>query len=136
MYSTELCLASSKILTPHPPLHPTSVSSPPHQRRGGGGTHSPGGGWVGVKILEDARHWIGLLIISLRMYILLENHDTFWLYFTEFSAAAVTSQSVSRDPGAAHDGPWLPAHGAALRAGRPSRAPNADAHDGAGRRAL
>jgi len=30
----------SKILTPHPPLHPTSVSSPSTK---GGGTHSPGG---------------------------------------------------------------------------------------------
>ncbi len=37
---TELCLASSKILTPHPPLHPASVSSP---RNKSGGTPSPGG---------------------------------------------------------------------------------------------
>jgi hypothetical protein len=43
---TELCLASSKILTPQPPLHPASVSSSPHQKRGGGGggTHSPDDG--------------------------------------------------------------------------------------------
>jgi hypothetical protein len=62
--------------------------------------------------------------------------NTLLFYFSEFSAAAVTAQSVSRDPGAAHDGTRLPAHGAALRTGRPSRAPNADAHDGAGWRAL
>jgi hypothetical protein len=30
----------------------------PHQRRGG--THSPGSEGVGVNILEDASHWIGL----------------------------------------------------------------------------
>ncbi len=34
-----LFLSSSKILTPHPPLRPASVSSP----RNKGGTHSPGG---------------------------------------------------------------------------------------------
>jgi hypothetical protein len=50
--STELCLASPKILTPHPPssLHPASVSSPP--TKGGGRTHSPGG--EEGNILEDA----------------------------------------------------------------------------------
>ncbi len=36
MKSTELCLASSKILTPHP-LSTQRVCPPPHQRRGGGG---------------------------------------------------------------------------------------------------
>jgi hypothetical protein len=70
------------------------------------------------------------------MFPVHEVYDTFLLYFTEFSAAAVSAQSVSWDPRAAHDGTWLPAHGAALRTGRPSRAPNADAHDGARRRAL
>jgi hypothetical protein len=45
LWSTELCLASSKILTPHPPLHPASVSSSRtkgvHTRRavGGGGKY-------------------------------------------------------------------------------------------------
>jgi hypothetical protein len=57
--STELRLASSKILTPHPPLHPASVSSP---RNIGGEDTLAGrrGGW-GVIIWEDARHRIGLL---------------------------------------------------------------------------
>ncbi len=52
-------LATSKILTPHPPLLPASVSSP---RNKGGGCTLAGrrGGW-GVNILEDARHRIGLL---------------------------------------------------------------------------
>jgi hypothetical protein len=42
-----------------PPLHPASVSSP---RTKGGGVHTRRAvrGW-GVNILEDARHWIGLL---------------------------------------------------------------------------
>jgi hypothetical protein len=56
-----LCLSSSKILAPHSPLRPVSVSSPPpHQRRRGG--------W-GVIILEDERHRIALftVIISLRL---------------------------------------------------------------------
>ncbi len=57
--STEQCLASSELLTPHP-LSTQRVSSP-HQRRGGGGTHSPGGEGVGVNISEDARHWVVLL---------------------------------------------------------------------------
>jgi hypothetical protein len=58
MYCTELCLASSKILTPPPPSPPSECVLPPHQRRGGGG----GGG---VNILEDARHWSGLLQYNL-----------------------------------------------------------------------
>ncbi len=37
---------------------------PPHQRRGGGYTLA--GRW-GVNILEDARHWIGLLEYNLSM---------------------------------------------------------------------
>jgi hypothetical protein len=45
-----------KILTPHPPLHPASVSSP-HTRRATRG-------W-GVNILKDAGHWIGLLQYNL-----------------------------------------------------------------------
>jgi hypothetical protein len=52
-------------IDPPPPLHPASVSSP---RTKGGGVHRAVRG-VGVNILEDARHRIGLLqysIISLR----------------------------------------------------------------------
>jgi hypothetical protein len=52
---TELCLASSKILTSQPPLHPASVSPP---RTKGGGVHTRRRavrGW-GINILEDARH--------------------------------------------------------------------------------
>ncbi len=37
IYSTEQCLASTELLTPHPPLHPVSVSSP---RTKGGGVHT------------------------------------------------------------------------------------------------
>jgi hypothetical protein len=60
---TEQCLAFSKILTPHPPLLPASVSSP---RTKGGEAHTRRAvrGW-GVNILEDARHWIGLLQYNL-----------------------------------------------------------------------
>jgi hypothetical protein len=52
--STEQCLASSKLLTPHP-LSTQRVCPSPAPK----GTHSPGG--EGVNILEDARHWICLL---------------------------------------------------------------------------
>jgi hypothetical protein len=48
------------ILTPHP-LYTQRVCPPPHQRGGGGGTHSLGGEGVEVNILEDARHSTGLL---------------------------------------------------------------------------
>jgi hypothetical protein len=56
---TDQCLASSKLLTPPPPFHPASVSSP---RTKGGGMHTRRAvrGW-GVNSFEDARHWIGLL---------------------------------------------------------------------------
>ncbi len=54
-------LASSKILTPHTPLHLASVSSP---RTKSGGVHTLAGRW-GVSILEDARHWIVLLQYNL-----------------------------------------------------------------------
>ncbi len=56
--------ASSKILTPHPPLHPASVSSSRTKGGGGGGGYTVAGRW-GVNILEDARHWIGLLQYNL-----------------------------------------------------------------------
>ncbi len=53
MLSTEQCLASFKILTPPPPPSPRSECVlPPHRRAVRA---------VGVNILEDARHWIGLL---------------------------------------------------------------------------
>ncbi len=43
---------------PHPPLHPVRVFSP--RTKGGRYTRRAVRGW-GVSILEDARHWIGLL---------------------------------------------------------------------------
>jgi hypothetical protein len=46
-----------------PPLHPASVSSP--RTKGGGDPLTWGGG--GVNILEDARHWIGLLQYNLSL---------------------------------------------------------------------
>jgi hypothetical protein len=49
-------------IDPPSPSTPSECVLPPHQRRGG--THSPGGGG-GVNILEDARHWIGLLQYNL-----------------------------------------------------------------------
>ncbi len=48
-------------IDPPPPLHPVSVSSPrPAPKAGGVHTRRAVRGW-GVNILEDARHWIGLL---------------------------------------------------------------------------
>ncbi len=47
-----------QLLTPTPSPSNECIL-PPHQRRGY--THSPGCERVGVNILEDARHWIGLL---------------------------------------------------------------------------
>jgi hypothetical protein len=49
-----LCLASSKILTPHPPHRPASVYPPPLVR--GEDTLAGWRGGRGVNILEDARH--------------------------------------------------------------------------------
>ncbi len=62
MYSTELCLASFKILTPHPPTPLASVS-----KGGGGGTHSPGGEGVGGQYFEFWPRTI--CIISLRVHV-------------------------------------------------------------------
>ncbi len=45
-------------IDPPPPLHPVSGVLPPHQRRG---VHTRRVGEGGFNILEDARHWIGLL---------------------------------------------------------------------------
>jgi hypothetical protein len=76
MQSTEQCLASSKLWTPYP-LSTQRVSVlPPHQRRGGGGgTHADTRlavrGW-GINILEDARHWIGLLQYNLSSHLSIE----------------------------------------------------------------
>jgi hypothetical protein len=60
MKSTEQCLASSELLTPHP-LSTQRVCPLPAPKAGWGGTHSPSGKGWGVNISEDARHWIGLL---------------------------------------------------------------------------
>ncbi len=65
-----LCLSSSKILTPHPPLRPARqvCTLPPSLVRGEDTRAGWRGGW-GVNIWKDARHRIGLLqysIISLR----------------------------------------------------------------------
>jgi hypothetical protein len=56
-----------RLLTPPPPLHPASVSSP---RTKGGGVHTRRAvrGWE-VNISEDARHWIGLLQYNLSTLI-------------------------------------------------------------------
>jgi hypothetical protein len=62
--STYICRVQGSVwrhpnFDPPPPLHPASMSSP---RTKGGGVHTRRAvrGW-GVNILEDARHWIGLL---------------------------------------------------------------------------
>jgi hypothetical protein len=53
-------------IDPPPPLHPASVSSPRTKGGGEGGVHTRRAvrEW-GVNILEDARHWIGLLQYNL-----------------------------------------------------------------------
>ncbi len=49
-------------IDPPPPLHPASVSSPAPNAGG----YTLAGRWgVGVNILEDAGHWIGLLLYNL-----------------------------------------------------------------------
>ncbi len=59
-------------IDPPPPSHPASVSSP---RTKGGGYTLAGrwGGGGGVNILEDARHWIGLLQFNLSMVTWISN---------------------------------------------------------------
>jgi hypothetical protein len=65
-----------RTVDPPPPLHPASVSSPPHQRRGGTlHTRRAMRGW-GVNISEDARHWIGLLQYNLSMPQTIEEWNT------------------------------------------------------------
>ncbi len=71
MQSTEQCLASSKLLTSHH-ISTQRVCPPLAPKEGGGYTHSPGGEGVGVNILEDARHWIGLLQYNSSTGFLLE----------------------------------------------------------------
>ncbi len=56
---------------PHPTLHTKSVSSP---RTKGGGVHTRLAVGGGVNILEDARHWIGLLQYNLSMPLPLPHH--------------------------------------------------------------
>ncbi len=53
-----------RVQSPHPPLHPASVSSP---RNKGGGVHTRRAVRVGegFNILEDAKHRIGLLKYNL-----------------------------------------------------------------------
>jgi hypothetical protein len=63
MKSTELCLASSKIMTPQP-LSTQRVCPPPTPKAGGVHTRREVREWE-VNILEDARHWIGLLQYNL-----------------------------------------------------------------------
>jgi hypothetical protein len=61
------------ILTPHPPLHPASVSSP-RTKGGGGDTHSPGGEGGGGSIFWKTSA-IGLAsysLISLRLSLSIE----------------------------------------------------------------
>ncbi len=41
--SVQSCVWRLPILTPHPPLHPASVSPPPPKAGGGGGTHTLAG---------------------------------------------------------------------------------------------
>jgi hypothetical protein len=83
--STYICRVQScfwplpKYSPPTPPLHPASVSSPPHQRRGGTDARRA---VRGVNILEDARHRIGLLQYNLStarpvslLVLVVEGHD-------------------------------------------------------------
>jgi hypothetical protein len=77
LQSTQLCLASSKILTPTP-LSTQRVCPPPHHRRGD--THSPRGGGGGVNIFEDARHWIGLLQYNLSTVLIIQGWQKRRLY--------------------------------------------------------
>jgi hypothetical protein len=66
--STELCLSPSKILTPHPPLHPASVSS----SRTKGGGYTLAGRWQGWGSIFWKTPAIGLAsystIVSLRWW--------------------------------------------------------------------
>jgi hypothetical protein len=86
--STEQCLASSKLLTPHPPLHPAGVSSP-RTKGGPNNTRRAVRGW-GVNISEDARHWIGLLQFNpstgptIPGTVIAGNICGQWVYFTAF----------------------------------------------------
>jgi hypothetical protein len=62
--STYVCGVQSSVWRlpkywPPTPSPPSECVLPPHRRRGV--THSPGAEGVGVNILEDVRHWIGLL---------------------------------------------------------------------------
>ncbi len=75
--STYICRVQScvwrlQIYWPPTPLSTQRVCPPPAPKAGG--THSPGGGGGGVNILEDARHWIGLLQYNLSMPLPLPHH--------------------------------------------------------------
>jgi hypothetical protein len=60
MKSTELCLASPKYL--HPTPRSTQRVCPPPAPKAGGHTRRE---VRGINILEDARHWIGLVQYNL-----------------------------------------------------------------------
>jgi hypothetical protein len=74
LYAIWPCV-SSKILTPHPPLPLASVSSP----QGGGYTLAGRWGVGEVNILEDARHWIGLLQYNLSTHTSAHIHTSLLL---------------------------------------------------------
>ncbi len=94
MQNTELCLASSKILTPTPP-HPLSTQRvcPPPAPKEGGGTHQPGSEGGGGSIFWKTTD-IGLVsysIISLRISLPpflqrqgVEKYDTRKAYYSSF----------------------------------------------------
>ncbi len=67
--STEQCLASSELLTPHP-LSTQRVCLPPAPKAGGVHTCQGVKGW-GVNSSEDARHWIGLLQYNPSTHVIL-----------------------------------------------------------------
>ncbi len=97
MQSTEQCLASSKILIPHP-LSTQRVCPPPAPKAGETlHTHRAVRGW-GVNILEDARHWIGLLLYNLStpflLCVFLLSADTHRLYDVPYSSACSLCEAV------------------------------------------
>ncbi len=66
-------------IDPPPPSPPSECVLPPHQRRGVHTRRAVGGWGGGVNILEDARHWIGLLRYNLSTPPPLSSHSSFAL---------------------------------------------------------